>query len=216
MPVKDYYRILELGPEASESDIRKAYRRLAMTHHPDKNPDDRIAEAVFREVQEAYDTLTDPRKKDAYLQLRWYEQSQGRRLSGLKALTPVNLLKDLLQLDKYISVQDPYHIDRQGLSAYLLQTLSPEVIEQLNMETDRGMVEEILATALRPAKHLRPEEATPVLERLRMLVKCAPQIENLIDHFEREMNQRRLRDKWMFPIVVLVTIFICLIIARFA
>ena len=146
MPVKDYYRILELGPEASESDIRKAYRRLAMTHHPDKNPDDRIAEAVFREVQEAYDTLTDPRKKDAYLQLRWYEQSQGRRLSGLKALTPVNLLKDLLQLDKYISVQDPYHIDRQGLSAYLLQTLSPEVIEQLNMETDRGMVEEILAT----------------------------------------------------------------------
>lgn len=216
MPVKDYYKILELGPDASESDIRKAYRRLAMSHHPDKNPNDRVAEAIFQEVQEAYETLTDPQKKDAYLQLRWYEQSQGRRLTGLKALTPVNLLKDLLQLDKYISLQNPYHIDRQGLSAYLLQTLSPEVVDQLNTEADRGMVQEIVVTTLRPAKHLRPEEAEPVIERLRTLTGRDPQVENLIGRFEREINQRRMRDKWLFPVVLLVTIIICLVIARFA
>jgi molecular chaperone DnaJ len=214
MPLKDYYQILELGPEASETDIRRSYRRLAMLHHPDKNPDDRVAEAIFREVQEAYDTLTDPWKKDAYLQLRWYEQSQGRRMSGLKALTSVNILKDLLQLDRYISVQNPYHIDRKGLSAYLLQTVSPEAIVHLNTEKDRSIVQEIIATALRPAKHLRPEDAAPVIERLQALAAQDPELAGQIDHFNKTMNDRQWWEKWKFLILVAVTAIICLVIAR--
>jgi curved DNA-binding protein CbpA len=216
MALKDFYQILEVGPEASELDIRKAYRRLAMLHHPDKNPNDRVAEAIFREVQEAYDTLTDPIKKDAYLQLRWYEQSQGRRLSGLKALTSVNILKDLLQLDRYISFQNPYHIDRQGLSVYLLQTLSPEAIEQLKSEPDKKLVAEIVATALRPAKHLTPKESTPIIERLRSLSVINAALEGSINDFQRSMRDKQWWEKWRFPILVLITFLICLLIARFA
>ena len=216
MPLKDYYQILELGPEASEADIRRSYRRLAMLHHPDKNPDDRVAEAVFREVQEAYDTLTDPRKKDAYLQLRWYEQSQGRRLSGLKALTSIQILKDLLQLDRYISFQNPYHIDRKGLSDYLLQTFSPEAVGHLKAEKDHSVVQEIIATALRPAKHLRPKEAAPVMERLRILSVQDTDLTGQIDRFNKTMNDRQWWEKWKFPILVAVTAIICLVIARFA
>ena len=62
----DYYATLGLTPDASLADIKKAYRKLARTHHPDKNPGDPHAAERFRELTEAYDTLTDPDQRAAY------------------------------------------------------------------------------------------------------------------------------------------------------
>jgi molecular chaperone DnaJ len=66
MAKRDYYEILGLGRDAAESDIKKAYRRLAMKFHPDRNPDDPTAAEQFREASEAYEVLTDPEKRQAY------------------------------------------------------------------------------------------------------------------------------------------------------
>lgn len=57
---KDYYKILGVAKDADEKDIKKAYRKLAVIHHPDKNPGDEQAEARFKDVAEAYETLSDP------------------------------------------------------------------------------------------------------------------------------------------------------------
>jgi DnaJ family protein C protein 7 len=56
---KDYYKILGVGKEATEQEIKKAYRKLAIVHHPDKNPGDPEAEHRFKEIQEAHETLSD-------------------------------------------------------------------------------------------------------------------------------------------------------------
>jgi molecular chaperone DnaJ len=63
---KDYYKVLGLSRNASEKEIKKAYRKLAMRYHPDKNPDDAGAEASFKEAAEAYDVLSDSKKKKNY------------------------------------------------------------------------------------------------------------------------------------------------------
>ena len=63
---KDYYKILEIGKDASESEIKKAYRKLALQHHPDKNCGDSDAEVKFKEIGEAYAILGDPAKKQRY------------------------------------------------------------------------------------------------------------------------------------------------------
>ncbi|MEZ5504096.1 MAG: molecular chaperone DnaJ [Halioglobus sp.] len=63
---RDYYEILGVSKGADEKDIKKAYRREAMKHHPDRNPDDPAAEAKFKEATEAYDVLMDSRKRAAY------------------------------------------------------------------------------------------------------------------------------------------------------
>jgi molecular chaperone DnaJ len=63
---KDYYKILGVDRNASESDIKKAYRKLAIKYHPDKNPDDPSVEDKFKEVSEAYSVLSDPNKKGNY------------------------------------------------------------------------------------------------------------------------------------------------------
>jgi molecular chaperone DnaJ len=66
MSKRDYYEILGVGRNASESEIKKAYRTLAVQYHPDKNPDDPTAEDRFKEAAEAYSVLSDPQKRASY------------------------------------------------------------------------------------------------------------------------------------------------------
>ncbi|WP_119157831.1 molecular chaperone DnaJ [Caldimonas tepidiphila] len=66
MAKRDYYEVLGLAKNASEDDIKKAYRKLAMKHHPDRNQGDKSAEEKFKEAKEAYEMLSDPEKRAAY------------------------------------------------------------------------------------------------------------------------------------------------------
>jgi molecular chaperone DnaJ len=72
---QDHYETLGVGRSASDDDIRKAYRRLARKFHPDLNPGDRSAEEKFKNVQEAYDILSDPKKKQMYDQYGFYSEN---------------------------------------------------------------------------------------------------------------------------------------------
>ena len=63
---KDYYKVLDVPKTATEADVKKAYRRLAMKYHPDRNPGDHEAEERFKEAKEAYEVLTDAQKRAAY------------------------------------------------------------------------------------------------------------------------------------------------------
>ena len=66
MAKRDYYEVLGVTRDASEQVIKKAYRRLAMKHHPDRNPDDAESETRFKEASEAAEVLTDSEKREAY------------------------------------------------------------------------------------------------------------------------------------------------------
>ncbi|NCV73138.1 MAG: molecular chaperone DnaJ, partial [Burkholderiaceae bacterium] len=63
---RDFYEVLGVGKNASDEDLKKAYRKLAMKYHPDRNLDNPSAEAKFKEAKEAYETLADPQKRNAY------------------------------------------------------------------------------------------------------------------------------------------------------
>lgn len=66
MSKKDFYNLLGVSRSASADEIKKAYRKMAMQYHPDKNPGDKKAEEKFKEITEAYETLSTPEKKEAY------------------------------------------------------------------------------------------------------------------------------------------------------
>ena len=102
MEYKDYYKALGVERKASADDIRKAYRKLAMQYHPDKNPGDKKAEDKFKEINEAYQVLSDEQKRARYDQLGsaysnfrtswgrpgdfqwddWFQQQQGTQQRG--------------------------------------------------------------------------------------------------------------------------------------
>jgi molecular chaperone DnaJ len=87
MAKRDYYDILGVGKSATEKELKKAYRKLAIKYHPDKNPDDKSAETKFKEAAEAYEVLNNADKKSTLrsvwacrarrrwfrLRFRWHE-----------------------------------------------------------------------------------------------------------------------------------------------
>src|SRR6185295_19620205 len=79
MEYKDYYKILGVAKNASEKEIKAAYRRLAKKHHPDFNQGNKDAEARFKEVGEAYEVLSDKEKRQRYDALGENWQSYGQR-----------------------------------------------------------------------------------------------------------------------------------------
>ncbi|HEC34045.1 MAG TPA: J domain-containing protein [Chloroflexi bacterium] len=84
MEYKDYYRILGVSRNASQKEIKRAYRRLARQFHPDVNPDDKAAEEHFKEINEAYEVLSDPQKRAQYDQLgtSWSQWQRTRGAHG--------------------------------------------------------------------------------------------------------------------------------------
>src|ERR1700704_4867222 len=74
-PKHDYYETLAVPRAADADEIRKAYRKLARKYHPDLNPGDKSSEDRFKNVQEAYDILSDPKKRQMYDQYGFYSDS---------------------------------------------------------------------------------------------------------------------------------------------
>ncbi len=85
---RDYYEILGVSHEASDADLKKAYRKLALQFHPDRNPGDQAAEEKFKEAAEAYDVLTDAQKRRIYDQYG-HQGLEGQGFSGFSGFEDI-------------------------------------------------------------------------------------------------------------------------------
>ena len=121
MEYKDYYRILGVSRDADEKEIKRAYRRLARKYHPDVNPGDKEAEERFKEINEAYEVLSDPEKRKKYDRLgadwqRWQRMGGDPRgfdwsqwMSGTPWGGHVHVeYADLSDLDELFGSQSPF------------------------------------------------------------------------------------------------------------
>ena len=211
MHLKDYYNILKLEPSATLPEIKKAYRKLALQYHPDKNQNNRYAAAQFTEIKEAYEVLTNPAKKEYYLQQRWYNQSLGKRKTQ-NIITPVTVLLQALELEKYVSKLDVFRMDKAGLQEYILGLISDSAIEQLKKfnepETNRQIIT-IILKAILPLPKLYVKKITEQLNKLSEGDEIA---KNQLTAFIQKNEKKNRRDRFSIFIIILATTFLCLLI----
>lgn len=209
MHLKDHYKILELEASATTAEIKQAYRRLALLHHPDKSNNDPYSVALFAEIKEAYEVLTTPSKKEQYLQQRWYNQSIGKKKTET-VVTPVSVLKEALELERYVSKLDIFRMDKQGLFEYINAQLDDATIEKLNSFNEQDVNDQVIYTTLKSVKPLNAEQAAIIGKQLSKL--AAPESQQKINATLQQLTRKEKWEKSELPIVLLITIIICLLI----
>lgn len=212
MLLKDYYGILEIEPSATLPEIKKAFRKLAHQYHPDKNQHDPYANAQFAEVKEAYEVLTNPAKKEYYLQQRWYNQSAGKRKTQ-DIITPVTVLKQLLELDKFVSTLDVHRMDKQGLADHINHILSGSVIAQLLTFKEPHINQEIILTALRAMEPLNLKQVSSISPGLFKLAdeENAASKKSIAEFLARKTQKEKV-EKYQPFILIIIVLAICVLI----
>ena len=206
--IKNYFAILELEPSATAAEIRKAYRRLALIYHPDKKPNDPYANARFTEIKEAYEVLSDPSKKEYYLQQRWYNQSIGKKRTQ-DTVTPVNLLKQALELEKYVSTLDVFRMDKGGLQEYILELIPDTAIEQLHPFQENNTIREAIQKILKASKALPPAFTSPVYDQLEKLAGTDTAALELIQDQRQKAGRRYRQEKYSLLLIIITTLLLC-------
>ena len=211
MHLKDYYGTLEIEPSASIPEIKKAYRKLAQQYHPDKTQNDLYASAQFAEIKEAYEVLTNPAKKEYYLQQRWYNQSIGKRKSQ-DVITPVTVLIQALELEKYVSLLDVFRMDKKGLEEYILGLLPDSTIEHLKKFNDPETNRQIVITVIRAINFLPQAYTGAIITQLEKLSAGDVMAGTAVASFVRKAKKKNRREKYSLIIIIGATLILCLLI----
>lgn len=211
MQNKNYYKILELTHSASQQDIKKAFRQLAMKYHPDKNADSKFAEAHFREIQEAYQVLSDPDRRSAYNQTRWYRQTMRRETTS-EIITPGTILKKCQDLNRYISALDTFRINQQALHQYIMHLLSEKnlslLVESKQNLFNTSVIKELLK-ASGPLSYMYMKKVGD------QLIRLAGSDYTVVDDIYKCLKERRMQSYWQQyqPLIILIiTLVLCWLI----
>jgi curved DNA-binding protein CbpA len=202
MPLKDYYATLGVPAGAGADAVKKAYRRLVMRYHPDKNPGDALAAAHFREVQEAYDVLSDPLRREDYHQQRGLWKAGGRAFEAPGPLTPDQVLQQAIRLYEKVRAMDLYRVDRDGI-AHAIQRL----IEDAHRVGD--VPPQTVHFLLSSAAPLKERQVLPFLEAFRHMAAGDPGIlAETVAFYKKKRNERWL-SRYQTPLLILAALALC-------
>ena len=144
----DYYRILGVSREASDEDIKKAYRKLVFEHHPDRNPEKAEAEGRIREINVAYEVVGDPEKRRTYDRLSWGNEPRAEAVDpgiilqdlelklfdeGRKELFAI-LIKDVTRVKTELAIIRERTVAEQGYDSFLesvVHSRASEIVDEV-------------------------------------------------------------------------------------
>jgi molecular chaperone DnaJ len=162
----DFYRVLGLSRDASDDAIKKAYRKLAFQHHPDRNPDSTQAQAKIRDLNAAYEVIGDPEKRRTYDRLNWGEEAARDEAAdpavildemekklfdeGRKEVFAV-LMKDVKWIKAELAVIRERTVADQGYDTFkesIIQERASEVMEELVTAEMEGRKRRLVEVAM--------------------------------------------------------------------
>lgn len=193
MPAKDYYKILEINSSASQDEIKKSYRRLALKHHPDKNHNDKTSELRFKELQEAYYVLSNEKRRQQYNHNKYDEKHGLNKKSQPEAVTPQHVLERATKLRKKVVVMDPHRVDRDKLYNEIQQVLSNKNVSILRSANDQNLIRLFINEVLNTTSLLQFMQIKQITLQLTNLAINDAEMLRSIDSFKK---QQQLNDYW--------------------
>jgi hypothetical protein len=211
--VKDYYKILELPTTATLQEVKRSFRRLAQQYHPDKNDGSPMAAAQFREIQEAYQTLSDPKKREAYHYQRWYVRSTGKPFARVP-LTPTHILQECRLLQQYVASMNMFHLQFDAVSSHIRELLNENAMGLLLEQNDVAINHAIIQSVLTSIQPLPQKYFIPIAHLLLQLAGDDGAIRSTIEQALTNKKQRHIWDKYKWVLVLVITALICWLIYR--
>lgn len=202
----DHFAMLGLGPSATPDEIKSAYRKLARQFHPDLNPNSAESSDRFRAIQAAYETLSRPHLRQAYLEKRWYAQYRNQPLDT-QPITLERVLRESIELERFVAMLDPYRMDRAGLEQHLLQRIRAWQAACVSPENS-DLVEQVLEHLVQSARKLNMDQAESVHRTLQGWLRSNNLTELLTD--EWLIKKRRL-ERWERSMPLLALFFTILL-----
>jgi molecular chaperone DnaJ len=209
MPSKDYYQILEIEPGSDEYAIKKAYRRLAMQYHPDRSGENQEDAGLFRDINEAYEVLSDPSKREQYHYERWLHQSMGAKMQGY--LHAYQIYQIILESEKYFSGIDKYKINDYALLNVLLNLFSTSRIQSIAAEKNSDLEKNTIRIAIKMTGSLKSECQLQLKERMTVLTNNNPSMNEI---WETVINNKIISERnsrYTIPILMLIVIALCIL-----
>lgn len=201
-----------MAPGADASAIKKAWRKRAREFHPDKTGNDPSLLIKFRAIQSAYETLSDPLKKESYLQERWLRQAQGQkdneRINDLAVW-----IKECLALEKNATLLDPYRLHRQGLHREIESLSKPELLAtlQAHQQPDALLIgARFLLRAARPLPH---PLFVSIAQRLAAIEPGDREWQQELQRACLLKNSEMNWERYRLLLLMLTTALLCLLIA---
>jgi molecular chaperone DnaJ len=216
MSLKDYYKILEVTPTASQADIKKSYRRLALKYHPDKNFGNQLYEAKFKEILEAYHILSDVTKRNDYNHRRNYtshSSSQAKKKTHTET-TPQTILSQTIDFRRKIAVLDPDRMNKIALFQQIQHLLSHQNIQMLQQHNDSKMNKRIVEEILFCSRNLPFVHVEKICFQLTALAGTDNKLYHRIYSFSKEIRLKSYWNKYKLIAAIIVSIILCLIMYK--
>jgi molecular chaperone DnaJ len=225
--IENYYKILEVSRDASEDEIKKSYRKLALKYHPDKNPTgDKFAENRFKEIVDAYHVLSDKNRRTIYD----YDLAKGFRKSRnspsshrpaemapakpkvAEPYTYESVLKQLARIRKQVAtVSNKASLKHAELFKALNTTLSLNNIELLRNAGDPAVSRRAIDDVLVSSKRLSVEYIDRITAKLIKVAGADNEKILEIHQFNKERKRRATFEKYL-PVVTISAIIIIMVI----
>ena len=207
--VKDYYRILEISPQANAEEIRRSFRRLAMEWHPDRKGEN----TRFLDIREAYETLSDPARKEAYLRTRADDEALGRRFQAHQRTTPSTLMGKALQLEREVSSMDAFRIDREALLSSIDDCLDEASVDMILSETDSEYRTQLTRILLNCGRPLDESGAKLLTDMLGRFMDGEGDGRRMMDAYLLSKRNEARWGRWSTPLLLVLTLLLCLLIS---
>lgn len=213
-PSRDYYQILGITPAASSQDIKKAFRRLALIHHPDTSRNPQFSAATFVLVQEAYQVLSDPHERVRYHYARHLLQPQhNTRPEAISAQEVYDLGQKLY---RHTRQQDPFRLNRDQLFLQVMDLLSDHNLALLQQNTDPGPLLTFLKLVCDASRELSKAQSDTIFERLQPLADRYPLTAQGFKKQVREYRQYHFWNRYKILLALTIALLFCLSLYFFA